>query len=148
MINLSEMWQRITATRYPRALEAEIVRLRAENRALLNSILGMAGVPPITVAAPPVLPVAAPPNTSGHAFKRAENAGTTDAALAAEVTGAAADATSSAPVSPKPGHAVRRPPRMRVKPPTDAAVPMRRRSWHQIYRMLEFDAAKKTAASD
>jgi hypothetical protein len=37
---------------------------------------------------------------------------------------------------------------MRVKLPTDAAVPMRRRSWHQIYRMLEFDAAKKPVARD
>jgi hypothetical protein len=47
--------------RYVRALEeqvarerAEIERLRAENRALLNSLLGTAGVPPIE--APPAHP--------------------------------------------------------------------------------------------
>jgi hypothetical protein len=47
--------------RYVRSLEAqvareraEIERLRAENRALLNSLLGTAGVPP--VEAPPVHP--------------------------------------------------------------------------------------------
>ena len=54
-------WRRLTATRYTRALEAalarersdvarqcaEMVRLRAENRALLNSILGIAGLPPV-----------------------------------------------------------------------------------------------------
>ncbi len=143
MMNMHEIWRRITATRYTRALETEVARLRAENRALLNSILGIAGVPPITVAAPAPAVAVPAPDTSGHAFKRAENAGAGDAALAAEGLGAAAHATSSAPASTKPAHAVRRPPRVRVKPTTDAAVPMRRRSWHQIYRMLEFDAAKK-----
>src|ERR1700691_4484871 len=48
-MNLHYIWRRITATRYTRALEADVARLRAENRALLNSILGIAGVPPITV---------------------------------------------------------------------------------------------------
>ena len=68
MKTLRNIWQRITTTRYTRALEAEIARqhaensrqrdeanslraelarLRAENRALLNSILGIAGIPPI-----------------------------------------------------------------------------------------------------
>ena len=47
MISLRTLWQRITTTRYTRALEAEVARLRAENRALLNSILGIAGVPPL-----------------------------------------------------------------------------------------------------
>ena len=61
-MNLAEIWRRITTTAYARALEAEltgeraevaeqgveIARLRAENRALLNSILGIAGVPPVS----------------------------------------------------------------------------------------------------
>jgi len=34
-------------TRYTRSLEDEVARLRAENRALVNSILGVAGIPPI-----------------------------------------------------------------------------------------------------
>jgi len=149
MTKLNRIWQRISATRYTRALEAEVVRLRADNRALLNSILGIAGVPPITVAAP-VAHVGVPPlDTREHAFKRAENAGAADEVLSAQVPGAAADAATSAPrASPKRERAVGRPPRMRVKLPTDAAVPMRRRSWHQIYRMLEFDAAKKPVARD
>lgn len=37
-------------TRYTRALEDEIARLRAENRALINSILGVAGIPPMRAA--------------------------------------------------------------------------------------------------
>lgn len=34
-------------SRYVRELETEVGRLRAENRALLNSLLGTAGIPPI-----------------------------------------------------------------------------------------------------
>ncbi|HEV2287413.1 MAG TPA: hypothetical protein VGR81_00510 [Candidatus Acidoferrales bacterium] len=45
---------------YVRALEDEVARLRAENRALVNSILGVAGIPPIRSAS-----VAARINT-GH----------------------------------------------------------------------------------
>jgi len=70
-MNLAEIWSRLTTTPYARALEtelaleraanaeqrtevarqgAEIIRLRAENRALLNSILGIAGVPPVSAS--------------------------------------------------------------------------------------------------
>jgi hypothetical protein len=70
-MNLAEMWRRLTTTRRARTLEAElareraanaeqgtevarqeaeIIRLRAENRALLNSILGIAGVPPVSAS--------------------------------------------------------------------------------------------------
>ena len=50
-------------SRYLRMLEEEVVRLRGENRALVNSLLGTAGFPPIAldddarrgpVALPPV----------------------------------------------------------------------------------------------
>jgi hypothetical protein len=34
-------------TKYTRSLETEVARLRAENLALMNSILGVAGVPPL-----------------------------------------------------------------------------------------------------
>src|ERR1700690_1444099 len=57
---LRKFWQRITsshATRQresfahmERAMKEEIARLRAENRALLNSILGIAGIPPIVIS--------------------------------------------------------------------------------------------------
>ncbi len=35
-------------SRYLRALEEDVARLRAENRALVNSLLGTAGFPPIS----------------------------------------------------------------------------------------------------
>jgi hypothetical protein len=50
-------------SRYVRLLEEEVARLRAENRALVNSLLGTAGFPPLSleeearrgpVALPPV----------------------------------------------------------------------------------------------
>ena len=64
------MWQDIVRwfakharSRYVRMLEEDVARLRAENRALVNSLLGTAGFPPIAlddelrrgaVAMPPV----------------------------------------------------------------------------------------------
>jgi hypothetical protein len=114
---LAKAWRRITSTRYTRALEAEVARLRAENRALLNSILGIAGVPPITVPdsvsignGPPALP-GRPSRIQGEV---SPNTQTRAAGLANGKT-----------------HG----------PNTVAA--MRRRSWHQIYRMLEIDSARK-----
>ncbi len=41
-------WLReILQTRYVGLLEGEVVRLRGENRALMNSLLGTAGFPPV-----------------------------------------------------------------------------------------------------
>ncbi len=54
MMNSLARWREGMRGRYVRLLEAEIERLRAENRALLNSLLGTAGVPPIEV--PPAHP--------------------------------------------------------------------------------------------
>src|SRR6266849_7516013 len=41
------LFQQLLRGRYVRLLEAEVARLRAENRALTNSLLGTAGFPPI-----------------------------------------------------------------------------------------------------
>jgi hypothetical protein len=50
-MRLRELWGRLFRANYTSALERDVARLRAENRALLNSILGIAGVPPIVVTA-------------------------------------------------------------------------------------------------
>ncbi len=52
-------WLReILQTRYVGLLESEVVRLRAENRALTNSLLGTAGFPPVDYPeAPKPLPL-------------------------------------------------------------------------------------------
>ena len=44
---ISSIWQRLRS-RYVLLLEEEVARLRAENRALVNSLLGTAGFPPIS----------------------------------------------------------------------------------------------------
>ena len=77
-MHIREIWRRLTTTRHARTLETElaleravisrldaviaqqgaeisqqgteVARLRAENRALLNSILGIAGVPPVSAS--------------------------------------------------------------------------------------------------
>ena len=119
MISLGKMWRRITATRYTRALEAEVVRLRAENRALLHSILGIAGVPPITV--PDSVAIGnSPPDLPGRSSRIQSEASTNAQTPAAGSTNA------------------------KMRGPNTVA-PMRRRSWHQIYRMLEIDSAKQKA---
>ena len=50
---LSASWRWLTTGRYTRTLEDEVERLRAENRALLNSLLGTAGFPPIPASGGP-----------------------------------------------------------------------------------------------
>jgi hypothetical protein len=109
-----EIWSGLGAGARVRGLEAEILRLRAENRALMNSILGIAGVPPVIVA-------------------DAREIG--ELRLKVGEVGAAADpdAAGRAVTGGARGEA-----RMRK-----GAVPMRRRSWHQVNRMLELDAARR-----
>lgn len=119
-MTIREMWRRMTATRYTRALEAEvarqgaeIARLRAENRALLNSILGIAGIPPIPVERPEAV----------------RGPGAASSAPTNDINSAAGESA-------------------RQKPRPDAITPIRRRSWQQITRMLEFESARKAVASD
>jgi hypothetical protein len=42
-----ELVKTLLRSRYVRLLEEEVARLRAENRALTNSLLGTAGFPPV-----------------------------------------------------------------------------------------------------
>lgn len=144
MMNLHEIWRRITSTRCKRALEfeiarlhaeagrasADVARLRDENRALLNSILGIAGIPPVTV----------PPQNTGVL-------GTTNSAEIprshpSSQTGP--DAPAAGPALPltdgtQPERAVA----TRGKNLAQIAAPVRRRSWQQINRTLELEAARK-----
>jgi len=135
-MKLSMLWRRITATRYTRTLEAEVARLRAENRALLNSILGIAGVPPIQVAASELKCDAA-----------AAASGTEDAPCGPQptrqaLTSAATDDTAPAVEARANGNRSGKAARLR-KPNGVQVAPIRRRSWHQINRMLEFESARK-----
>jgi hypothetical protein len=105
-----ELREKFTKTRYTQALEAEVARLRAENRAMLNSILGIAGVPPIP-------------------------AQESEVAAVREATGAGTVPEGAQP--PRRAVAGSSPRSTGGQVPT----PLRRRSWHQINRMLEFQSA-------
>ena len=131
-MSIREMWARVTTTRYARVLEFEaerlrgdVERLRAENRALLNSILGIAGVPPIPAT------VADLASVNGEA--QSKYSGQFATADQAQLPGRVSAGRSSS----VRGSAVRSSPRSQI------AVPMRKRSWQQINRMLEFESAQR-----
>jgi hypothetical protein len=54
-----DFFERLLQGRYVGVLEGEVARLRAENRALTNSLLGTAGFPPVEYPEP-VKPQALP----------------------------------------------------------------------------------------
>jgi hypothetical protein len=58
---LKQLWH----SDYVRMLEEEVARLRAENRALTNSLLGTAGFPPVEYPEP-----AKPPATGGPRLRK------------------------------------------------------------------------------
>lgn len=108
-MSIREFWRRVTSTRYTRRLETEVALLRSENRALLNSILGIAGIPPIPVSEPDLHPAGSGVSTRTH----------------------------------QPASSPRRDSRLSAGVAPNVAAPMRRRSWQQINRALEFESARK-----
>lgn len=132
-VRIRGLWRRITSTAYARALEADLVRVRAdnsrlrdENRALLNSILGIAGVPPVysnSAEDPRSVPS---PRTGPEAPAFGTGLASTEQrapAMASQIeTGTD-----------------------RTKKTTQLAAPVRRRSWHQINRALEFQSVRRCA---
>ncbi|HEX2776002.1 MAG TPA: hypothetical protein VHN10_05125 [Candidatus Acidoferrales bacterium] len=99
-----------------------MARLRAKNRALLNSILGIAGAPPITVL-PDSVSIGSQDARSLHL----------EGGRGSAPAGATQPRLPSAQVSAAIGKTRR----------ANLVTPMRKRSWHQIYRMLEIDSARK-----
>ena len=249
--SVHEIWRRITkiygersrTTRHSRALESEvtrqraendhqraaiasqqneIARLRAENRALLNSILGIAGIPPIMPEGLPGRRQTGPPSPRLGELGGSVEPGISDTTLPSSVlfptkchseSAAADDESRSTPPHPSstaaeknspgpqrprndippfaanpvegrdfspavndkreapsslpkavqeglPGRRLVEPGRSdgerpqrqgfspRQPPRRALAAPLRRRSWHQIMRTLEFESGKKPAASD
>jgi hypothetical protein len=123
-MSFRDFWRRIATGRYTRSLEREVGRLRAENRALLNSILGIAGVPPLPVSG-----------------LTADGCGEDELEVAGARANRRRDPDGSAmavrPVSLRGG--------ANAGADGQSALPLRRRSWQQINRMLELESARKKA---
>ena len=187
LVNLRQIWQRITSiygersrtTRYARALESEVARqraendqqraafasqqselarLRAENRALLNSILGIAGIPPILQEQITDTPL--PSSVSLPTKCHSESAAADDESRStpshhSSITAAEKSSPGSQsprndiPPNPQPESSSLRFPAPRSahssspSPRRQLATSLRRRSWHQITRTLELESAKK-----
>jgi hypothetical protein len=136
---IKAIWQRIITslkvrTRYARALEEEIARLRAENRALINSILGVAGIPPMRVATREAAAIALHSREDGFVGARLASPGRPEGRpykKAATTPEAGVRATTSFGEMPLRS--------------------VRRRSWKQIGRALEIEdarAARRERESD
>lgn len=161
-------------------LRAENARLRQENRALLNSILGIAGIPPVSVTGESTAAQRAP-----DALPQIPRALETPATNSAEDPRnyPLAQSGPEAPASTSPAdqdHPLGTLVALGPVPPltqTNARIetndadarrtqrqqrtnrggagrnaaqlaPLRRRSWQQINRTLEFEAARKKASHD
>ena len=143
---------RLTTTRYTRALEDELIRLRAENRALINSVLGIAGIAPLRLdaeiarATRVAAHAHATPNSSRLVPQRRRNGDVSYTAPAdstvAHVPAAASAATREGFASPAPS-AASSPENARPHPAILPAPPLRRRSWQQIGRILEITDARR-----
>jgi len=95
---------------------------------MLNSILGIAGVPPIPVEAAPVETFAAPVADCDADAANADEKSTRDPSLLRSLGMTTNGKTRE--IGAAAGRA-------------QAASPMRRRSWQQINRALEFESARK-----
>jgi hypothetical protein len=147
MISLSKIWRRFDRSQHAssdlaariRSLESEIARLRAENRALLNSILGIAGMKPL----PPDASFYTPAATAGHS-ESSPPPRATDRPL---LTPTASSSTEGVPSAPPQRQSETRNGSSHSSPASTPrqlqAPPHRRRSWHQINRMLEIQSARK-----
>lgn len=122
MVTIRRVWNRIVKRRYTRALEAEVTRLRVENRALLNSILGIAGIPPIVVSSL---------DTEADSAVDARSKEAEGVPVTARRSAASSESKVRACSTALRKH--------RVGVPTA----VRHRSWQQVNRMLEFDAKRR-----
>ena len=142
------IWPGLASRPHTRALEAEvarqgaeiarasaeIARLRAENRALLNSILGIAGVPPIPVTSPDPRP----------ANLHSESAALDEESLVRPPLPGTEAAKRDSSGKDVPRNDIS----YHVPTPPQVAAPTRRRSWHQISRMFELESARKSVTRD
>jgi hypothetical protein len=90
---LKDFLERLLRSRYVGLLEGEVLRLRAENRALMNSLLGTAGFPPVEFPeAPKPQPLPRLRKRSWHQIQASrEAASTRDAVCGSKLAGQGTD---------------------------------------------------------
>jgi hypothetical protein len=146
---------RARRTQYARSLELEISRLRAENRALLNSILGIAGIPPIDIGLPGRRSVEpgrsatfTPPSpAAGHSESPTLSSGGDESlsrpTSSSPQTAPQSDSSSRQSAARNDSSPSPTSPARQLAAPSTLSPIRRRRSWHQINRMLELESARK-----
>jgi hypothetical protein len=141
----SKNMPQIFKSRYTRSLEEDIARLRNENRALINSILGISGLPPLRLDAE----IARDNHRAEIEIKsRRSSAPTVSRGTAVIGRDHPGKSIGPAPLqfdanpeqhpsSPAPGQGIML-----------SANPHRRRSWQQINRILEMEEARQIENRD
>jgi hypothetical protein len=169
MKRVSQLWRRLVwfsgaqarQKEHVRSLESEISRLRAENRALLNSILGIAGIPPIQpgLSGSPNrgpgsfdAPFTALSPADGHSESPTHSRGgdespvrPTSSSLPPEAVQSDSSSRKSETRNDSPSRA---PSTIHAAAPSGMSPIRRRRSWHQINRILELESARKPVIGD
>jgi hypothetical protein len=147
--------------RHTRALDsevarqgAEIDRLRAENRALLNSILGIAGIPPVPITTfTPLSPADGHSESPTHSRGGDESpvrptSSTPHSATRSDSSPRQSEARNDSPSAASASIGISAAKIIHAAAPSSLSPIRRRRSWHQINRILELESARKPATSD
>jgi hypothetical protein len=136
---------RIFRSRYVRVLEDEVSRLRNENRALINSVLSIAGLPPLRLEAE----IARENHLAEIELKTRRSGAAAQATTMGEV---GRDRTGS-PAAHDTNSVEQGASRNASSPPMGQGIglpanPHRRRSWQQINRILEIEETRQITNRD
>jgi hypothetical protein len=135
----------IFRSRYLRVLEDEVSRLRNENRALINSVLSIAGLPPLRLEAEVA--------RENHLAEIEVKARRNGAAAQATAMGADGRDRTGNPAVHDRGSVEQGASRNASSPPLGQGIvlpanPHRRRSWQQINRILEIEETRQIGNRD
>jgi len=135
----------IIRSRYVRALEDEVSRLRNENRALINSVLSIAGLAPLRLEAE-----VARENRLAEIEVKSRRNGTT---APVKIMGVVGRGRTGDPAAHDTGSVEQGSGKIAPSPPTGQGIvlpanPLRRRSWQQINRILEIEETRQITNRD
>ena len=147
IVELLHQIVRVFRSRYVRELEREVERLRAENRAMMNSLLGTAGIPPLQI--PETRPEARRHGSEVRWRRPGISVGARRAVPAGAANGGVRKGSPGRPEARSVGNEDAQASLGSVwdeaePAPRGSAIPaVRRRSWQQIGRILEIEEARR-----